>query len=361
MSSSGNDTGNSVDGPNHVYMTWSISSQSQAGNTSTIAWNMYWYFSGSVTCRQLDNGDLTLGGAVRWNDSGRVHDYSSSHSHSGNYKVASGSFTVTHDSEGNYNLSGSGGLTGYSGARSSFTTGTWALTRIPKVPAAPATPTATASGNTITVSWVAPDNNGATITSYQIQRADNSAMTTNPVTYTDTASPIAIGSLNYGQAYYVRVRAYNSVGWGPWSAVRTVTTGITVPGAPATAPTFSAISPVQATVSYVAPTFIGGSAITGYDVQRAKDAAFTVDAVTVADSASPLTLTGLLPGTTYHVRVRAKNAAGNGAWSPTGNFTTLPGAYVGNGSAWIPSLVYVGNGTSWVVAQVKSGNGTAWV
>ena len=72
------------------------------------------------------------------------------------------------------------------------------------------------------------------------------------------------------------------------------------------------------TASWTAPTATGGSAITGYDVERkvADAADSTYAAVTRADAAALTeTITGLTNGVEHTVRVRATNGAGNGPWS----------------------------------------------
>jgi hypothetical protein len=360
---SGGVGGNSVSGPNWVYINWQLASQSQAGNYSVVNWQVGWHFQGTVTCRGLRSGDGAINGSVVYNAYGsgdNIHTFVSGHSHS-DLQTGSGSFVIYHDANGYANISVTAGMTGYNGERSNAASGVWDLPRIPKVSGAPGTPAGTPSGNSIALSWAAPgDDGGSGITSYTVQRADDSGFTTNVVTYAGIGgTSTTLTGLAYGKTYYTRVSATNGIGTSAYSSSTSDTTDITVPGAP-TGVAVSGITPVQADVSWSAPAFDGGSALTGYDVQSAKDSAFTVGVVTVADSASPNTLTGLLPGTNYWVRVRAKNAAGAGAWSTAATFKTLPGVYIGTGTGWSNALVYVGNGTSWVLAQVKSGNGSTW-
>ena len=61
----------------------------------------------------------------------------------------------------------------------------------------------------------------------------------------------------------------------------------------------------QATVSFTAPSDVGGSAITGYRVQ-------SNDGIGASGSASPVTITGLTNGTNYTFNVWAINPFG---WS----------------------------------------------
>ncbi|PZM90185.1 MAG: hypothetical protein DIU79_14470, partial [Actinobacteria bacterium] len=109
-----------------------------------------------------------------------------------------------------------------------------------------------------------------------------------------------------------------------------------------------------------APSDTGGSSITGYDVQRATNSAFSSNVVTVQDNASPYTFTGLVPNTQYWVRVRARNAQGAGDWSPSRSFTTITNVYVGNGSTYVPVTPMVGNGSTYVPVTVGIGNGASY-
>jgi hypothetical protein len=66
----------------------------------------------------------------------------------------------------------------------------------------------------------------------------------------------------------------------------------------------------QVSVAFTAPTDNGGSAITDYDYQL--DGGSWVSAGTTS---SPIVITGLTNGTSYSIKLRAVNAAGNGAES----------------------------------------------
>ncbi|QUE26060.1 minor tail protein [Microbacterium phage SanaSana] len=68
----------------------------------------------------------------------------------------------------------------------------------------------------------------------------------------------------------------------------------------------------------------------------------------------------LVPGKTYYVRVRSRNAAGWGGWSNTGSAKTLAAVYVSDGSQWLSAEVYVSNGTVWKPAEVFYSTGSAW-
>jgi hypothetical protein len=91
----------------------------------------------------------------------------------------------------------------------------------------------------------------------------------------------------------------------------------TAPAIPA-APTVTA-DDASIVVTWVAPSN-GGSAITGYDVQPFAGA--TGGAVTSVGNVTNVNLTGLTNGTAYTVKVRAKNAIGNSAYSSASSAVT---------------------------------------
>jgi hypothetical protein len=82
--------------------------------------------------------------------------------------------------------------------------------------------------------------------------------------------------------------------------------------APVTAPTSLSVSSVTTTtavIAFTAPSNDGGSAITNYEFNL-NGGAFT--ALSPADAATPVTITGLSAGTTYTVTLRAVNILGSG-------------------------------------------------
>lgn len=85
------------------------------------------------------------------------------------------------------------------------------------------------------------------------------------------------------------------------------------------------VQATSATASWAAPAVDGThNAATSYTLQRAKDAAFTNSLSTTSGiGATSTAMTGLLPGTTYWIRVSATNADGTSAYSAGVSFTTL--------------------------------------
>jgi hypothetical protein len=109
-------------------MKWTLTSQNIAGNYSTISWNCYWEFVAND--RQLDNGNIVINGSSRWDNSGRLYNYSGNFS-TRNLALASGTTTVAHDADGGKTFNVNGAVTGYNGEVSSGSTN-FSLPAIPR-------------------------------------------------------------------------------------------------------------------------------------------------------------------------------------------------------------------------------------
>lgn len=174
-------------------------------------------------------------------------------------------------------------------------------------------PTGHAGQGVVRWTWNAPSDNGADITSYQFRFRRVDAVSWN--THTVNTPYYEAPSLTNGQQYEAQVRATNSVGQQPsWSPSGNATPAAAVP------------DQVQAVALANGPTGItatwgepeaNGDAIDNYTVQIATDSGFTANMASHTQENLPRTFTGLTAGTTYYVRVRPNNGAGNGSWSPT--------------------------------------------
>ena len=186
------------------------------------------------------------------------------------------------------------------------------------VPDTPSTPTATAHNASATVNWVAPNDEGASITGYVIT----------PYIGATAQTPVDVGAvttdnvtgLTNGTTYTFTVAATNSVGTGLASAASNAVEPITVPGAPSSVAVTAGKGLVKLT--WKAPTSNGGSAITHYIVKPSTGASKTLGVVT------SYTFTGLTNGVAYTFTVTATNAEGNGAASAKSKSVTPNGLYV---------------------------------
>ena len=195
--------------------------------------------------------------------------------------------------------------------------------------------TAVATGaTTIQLTWTVPESNGSTITDYTLQVWDSSGddwNTTDELGATaTTVTQFVDTGLEAGTKYYYRVQAMAGTVEGSWSATNmsdgaSATTHGDTPGAPAiTGVTAVANSTSALDIVWTAPTDLGGSAITGYELWTWNGSRWvsraTVGAVlTYRDM-------NLDAGTTYYYIVRAVNSQGAGMWSAYSQGTTTAAA-----------------------------------
>jgi predicted phage tail protein len=183
------------------------------------------------------------------------------------------------------------------------------VTAVPRtVPSAPQSPAAAPGNTSVQVTWTKPaSNGGAAIDTYAVQRLDGTWSTVAQVSATTFASTVS--GLTNGTSYSFRVRAHNVAGWGAPSATVSAVPR-TVPSAPRSPAVTTGDG--SATVSWLAPSSSGGSAIDEYQVQYSTDDA-TWSSLSATAAQTQLTANGLQNGATFHFRVRAHNGAG---WGP---------------------------------------------
>ena len=262
------------------------------------------------------------------------------------------SVTITGLANGtSYEVQVRAGNTAGDGPWSAIATGTPVSAASP--PSAPAAATLTAGDGELAVSWTAPAANGAAIDDYDVRyRAVGGAWTALPDAVPSTAPSVTITGLANGTSYEVQVRAGNTAGDGPWSAIATGTpvSAASPPSAPA-APTLTA-GDGELAASWTAPA-ANGAAIDDYDVRyRAVGGAWTMLPDAVPSTATSVTITGLANGTSYEVQVRAGNTAGDGPWSASA--TGTPSAPTPTGDrAVLLDLFEATNGSNWA-------NNTNW-
>ncbi|MFI5494865.1 fibronectin type III domain-containing protein [Actinoplanes sp. NPDC051859] len=196
------------------------------------------------------------------------------------------------------------------------------VTPATQVPGAP-TGLSTTPGNTsASVSFTPPvDNGGSAITSYEVS-TDNGV---NWATIATSAGgggtrTATVSNLTNTTTYQIKVRAVNGVGPGAASTASSVTPAAVAPGAPtglSTQPDDTA-----AMVIFTPPTDNGGSAITGYEVSTNNGVNWaTVQTSVHTNTQRRLSVTGLVNGQLYQVRVRAVNGVGPGTASAAATVT----------------------------------------
>jgi fibronectin type 3 domain-containing protein len=231
-------------------------------------------------------------------------------------------------------------------------------------PNAPTSLTAiAAAGPQVNLAWTGNAVANPPTTNYLIQRSTDPAFTTDLT----TISVAALGttyvdtSVGSGVTYYYRVRAENVSAYSDWSNVAFVTTS----GAPLPAPTglSATVTPTPLSVGLTWTNNATVPPATGITIQRATDAAFTLNVATFSAASATATSyadTTVAAGTTYYYRVRAVAGASVSAWSNTATAVTLalpaPSALTAAAFAGPPlqvNLAWVNNATAPPVTSIS--------
>ena len=210
-----------------------------------------------------------------------------------------------------------GAGTDYTVAAAPDDTDTVSVTDDDRLPGVPRDLEAEPGHQAVDLTWMAPLDDGTSdLDHYELEystAADFSASPQRVTTDSNTTSSHSITGLTNGTAYYFRLRGASAAGAGPWAV--TSATPRTVPGTP----TLDGAVPGdgRVTVSWTAPSEDGGAAITSYTVEYAdlSDVTTPLTIPTTSGTATSLVVAPLTNGQKYQFRVRAVNAAGDGAWS----------------------------------------------
>ena len=226
------------------------------------------------------------------------------------------------------------------------------------VPSAPRWLHGVRGSTTATLLWNPPaTNGGSTITSYLVSDLHGHTCTSATMTCT-------VSGLTNGVAYVFYVMAINSRGTSAPSNSNLVIPA-TTPGAPGITSVVAGNRSVA--VTFTAPTTTGGAALGYYD--------YSVDGGTSWQSGqyrtknSALTITGLINGTSYSVKIRARNIVGAGTASvaTTAVPFTTPGktviqAIVTTSTTATVSFAAPGSGGRSITSyQYSLNHGTTWV
>ncbi|MFM6941560.1 MAG: fibronectin type III domain-containing protein [Candidatus Planktophila sp.] len=170
------------------------------------------------------------------------------------------------------------------------------------------------------VDWDAPAA-GDVPTGYIVQFKKSSDPDSAYTTFSTPTAPTTVETvvgLTNGIFYSFRVAATNVSGTGPWSAVREA-----MPTGPPPAPTSLIPLPKASSIqiAFTDPVSNGGSPLTNYEYTLDNGSSWI--ALSPADTTTPVTISGLIDGSSYNVKLRAVNALGSGTASSS--FTLVPG------------------------------------
>ncbi|QGZ16725.1 minor tail protein [Microbacterium phage Dewdrop] len=346
-------------GNQQIYIALSYVSYNQAGNYSTWAWELRYY----------GNGYGSWGTTIYWSLSGFAvgggsHYVSQGERYNTYTVLGGGTFNKAHNAAGYLSagtLVGSINTDHTSIGDGSVGVSSGTPPRIPKAPGKPPTPTFQSASTTFIKFGIQgpADNGGSTITTYNLQAAKNAAFTDGLVSWNSGSSNQTTPTIDPGNGYFIRYRAVNGVGAGPWSDSLSAQT------LPATAPGLVMLPTLSGTgsVANVTPPS-GSTGVTKYTLERRKLG--TTTPVTVLESAtSPITTEGLTPGDSYEYRASAWFGTYQSPWT---NWVTLTqpnpntdaGAYFDGSTQDTPVLDYawlgaVGNSASVARGAVPDG------
>jgi hypothetical protein len=206
-------------------------------------------------------------------------------------------------------------------------------------PPAPTGLTVTRGNASATLSWSAPTVLAQTpITDYTEQYSTNNGATWTTFTQAaSTATSATITGLTNGTSYVFRVAAVNGVGTGDYTAASNAIR----PGV-ASAPTGLTANPgnTQIALAWTAPSNTGASSITGYTVEYTPSGG-AAQTVSTGSASTSYTLTGLINGTAYTVRVAAVTAVG------TGDYTAASSSVTPNSAVATGGTVTTSGGFKW--------------
>ncbi len=226
------------------------------------------------------------------------------------------------------------------------------------VPSAPRWLHGVRGSTTATLLWnPSATNGGSAITSYVVSDLHGHTCTTSTMTCT-------VSGLTNGISYVFYVVAINSRGTSAPSNSNLVIPA-TTPGAPGITSVVAGNRSVV--VTFTAPTTTGGAALGYYD--------YSVDGGTSWQSGqyrtknTALTITGLVNGTSYSVKIRARNIVGAGTASvatsavpfTTPGKTVIPSIVTTSTTATVTFAAPLTGGRAITSYQYSLNNGTTWV
>ncbi|MDE2591969.1 MAG: fibronectin type III domain-containing protein [Actinomycetales bacterium] len=197
------------------------------------------------------------------------------------------------------------------------------LTREASIPTAPVVRgISLANGSVPTLTWNAPSDLGGTVlVGYLVEQYVTGQWT--------EVARIAAGTTSYtgpaaapGQVLQFRVTAYNSVGSSPASSVAQITAALAKPAAPTNLAVSDANSATALTVSWTAPTDLGGATSFSYRVEVSANGGTSWTGYTVASSATSMQLGRPAKGVTWQIRAVTQTNFGRSDASNVATYST---------------------------------------
>lgn len=173
------------------------------------------------------------------------------------------------------------------------------------------------------LAWAPPAcNGGRNITNFSVEVSTDNGTTWRSVKpKASTSRSYTVPDATPGTRHLVRIAAINAEGHSEYLTDE-VTTPATVPTAPNSL-VVSNPATTGLTLSWIAPSYDGGAAISDYKVEYAVGTSNKWTAIKITSSTSSLDVTSLRPNQVYRFRVSATNNAGTGAVSKIVSGTTL--------------------------------------
>lgn len=360
----------SATNPNSNTSTLSWTAAVQDGNTSYGGYN---YDQGSWT--------VIVEGVTKATATGKSYDFGSGVISSPYFpRSASGTVTVTHDSDGTAEATASIIFDGESNpagaAATSWTSASPFVLSTFDGPGTPAAPTLTrleSSPTSIGVTSATTTSGDASITRYEYDYSTNGTSWGSNITSLGASTSGTISGLTSTQGYYVRTRAIsyagivNGWGYGAWSP-STFKAGI--PSQPGQ-PVISNLVTNNLTLTWTAPSTNGGATISSYRVQATTNGGANWATIKMDITSTTTNLTGLTIGATYQFRIVAINSTGySEASDPTAELLISAYGYRYNGTTFTAitnAKIYVGIGgigadaNGWrTVENVKKYTASGW-
>src|SRR2546422_2023815 len=219
----------------------------------------------------------------------------------------SATFTVPASTAGSHTVSAKDAASNSASAQFTVTT-----------PSVSLNPTSGPTGTSVTVTgsnFVA--NSGI------IVKLDGTNLSTTPATITTTSTGGFTASITILSTSAAGLNNVSATDASATSASAQFNVPATIPSAP-TNLSATAVSPSQINLIWTAPTNNGGSAITGYKIERSTDGGTTWGTIVASTVNSWYSNSFLSANTTYTYRVSAINAIGTSLPSSTASATTSP-------------------------------------